>query len=120
MALMYATLLAMPLQAQEVTTLVSNTTETVNLIGHIDPEQKALHHPPALVSQPPPHGFLPRVATGLTDQDRKRIEDALDRSVSANTRTMYASARATSRQNEFSSNSHDNGFGTNVIKRPER
>ena len=52
----------------------------------------ALQHPPAPVSQPSPHGFLPNVATGLTDQDRKRIEDALDRSVSANTRTMYASA----------------------------
>ena len=32
------------------------------------------------------------MATGLTDKDRKRIKDALDRSVSANTRTMYASA----------------------------
>ena len=52
----------------------------------------ALQHPPAPVSQPPAHGFLPKVATGLTDQDRRRIEDALDHSVSANTRTMYASA----------------------------
>ena len=41
---------------------------------------------------PPANSLLPAVATGLTDQDRKRIEDALDRSVSANTRTMYASA----------------------------
>ena len=32
------------------------------------------------------------MATGLTDQDRRRIKDALDRSVSANTRVMYASA----------------------------
>ena len=31
------------------------------------------------------------MATGLTDQDRKRIEDALDHSVSANTRRSYAS-----------------------------
>ena len=52
----------------------------------------ALQHPPAPVSQTPAHGFLPKVATGLTDQDRRRIEDALDHSVSANTRTMYASA----------------------------
>ena len=52
----------------------------------------ALQHPPAPVSQPSAHGFLPTVATGLTDQDHRRIEDALDRSVSANTRVMYASA----------------------------
>ena len=32
------------------------------------------------------------MATGLAEQDRQRIEDALDRSVSANTRTMCASA----------------------------
>ena len=44
----------------------------------------ALQHPPAPDSQPSPHGFLPNVATGLTDQDRKRIEDVLDRSFSAN------------------------------------
>ena len=44
------------------------------------------------VSQPAAHGFLPTLATGLTDQDCRRIDDALDRSVSANTRTMYASA----------------------------
>ena len=52
----------------------------------------ARQHPPAPVSQPPAHGILPNVANGLTDQDRRRIEDALDRSVSANTRVMYASA----------------------------
>ena len=52
----------------------------------------ALQHPPAPVPQPTPQGFLPTVATGLTDKDRKRIKDALDRNVSANTRTMYASA----------------------------
>ena len=32
------------------------------------------------------------MTTGLTDQDRRRIEDALDQSVSDNTRVMYASA----------------------------
>ena len=32
------------------------------------------------------------MATGLTDQDRRRIKDALDHSVSANTRGMYAYA----------------------------
>ena len=52
----------------------------------------ALQHPPTPGSQPSAHSLLPRVATGLTDQDCHRIEDALDRSVSANTRTMYASA----------------------------
>ena len=52
----------------------------------------ALQHPPAPVSQPSAHRILPTLATGLTDQDRKRIEDALDRSVSANTRRSYASA----------------------------
>ena len=55
----------------------------------------ALHHPPAPASQTPAHGLLPNVATGLTDQDRRRIEDALDHSVSANTRLSYASAWAT-------------------------
>ena len=52
----------------------------------------ALLHPPAAVPQPTANRLLPTLATGLTDQDRKRIEDALDRSVSANTRAMYASA----------------------------
>ena len=52
----------------------------------------ALQHPPAPVSQPSAHGLLLNVATGLTDQDRRRIEDALDHSVSANTRLSYASA----------------------------
>ena len=52
----------------------------------------ALQHPPAPVHQTPAHGFLPTLATGITDQDRKRIEDALDRSLSANARTMYPSA----------------------------
>ena len=51
-----------------------------------------LQHPPAPVSQPSAHRFLPTLATGLTDQDRRRIDDALDRSVSANTRRSYASA----------------------------
>ena len=45
----------------------------------------ALQHLPTPVSQTSAHGFLPHVASGLTDQDRRRIEDALDRSVSANT-----------------------------------
>ena len=53
----------------------------------------ALQHPPAPVSQPQNHGLLPTVATGLTEQDRRRVEDALDQCVSANTRVMYASAR---------------------------
>ena len=52
----------------------------------------ALPHPPAPVTQPSAHSLLPPVATGLTDQDRKRIENALDRSVSGNTRRSYASA----------------------------
>ena len=52
----------------------------------------ALQHPPAPFSQPAADGFLPTVATGLTDQDRRHIEDALDRSVAANTRLSYASA----------------------------
>lgn len=52
----------------------------------------ALQHPPALVSQASDNILLPTLATGLTDQDREGIEDALDRSVSANTRIMYASA----------------------------
>ena len=51
----------------------------------------ALQHPPAPVPQPVANSLLPALATGLTDQDRKRIEDTLDRSVSANTRAMYAS-----------------------------
>ena len=51
----------------------------------------ALQHPPAPVPQPSAHGFLLTLATGLTNQDRRRIEDSLDRSVSANTRAMYAS-----------------------------
>ena len=51
-----------------------------------------LQHPPTLVSQPPANSLLPAMATGLSDQDRKRIEDALDQCVSANTRTMHASA----------------------------
>ena len=55
----------------------------------------ALQHPPAPLPQPSAHGFLPTLATGLTDKDRRRIEDALDRSVSANTRAMYASAKRT-------------------------
>ena len=37
----------------------------------------ALQHPPVPVSQPAAHGFLPTVATGLTDQDRRRIDDVL-------------------------------------------
>ena len=55
----------------------------------------ALQHPPEPVSQASDNSLLPVVAdvdTDLTDQDRRRIEDALDRSVSANTRVMYASA----------------------------
>ena len=52
----------------------------------------ALQHPPAPFSQPAADGFLPTVATGLTNQDRRHIEDALDRSVAANTRLSYASA----------------------------
>ena len=36
----------------------------------------ALQHPPAPVSQPQNHGLLPTVATGLTEQDRRRVEDA--------------------------------------------
>ena len=52
----------------------------------------ALQHPPAPVSQTSVHGLLPNVPTGLTDQDRRRIEDALDHCASANTRVMYASA----------------------------
>ena len=55
----------------------------------------ALQHPPEPVSQASYNSLLPVVAdvdTDLTDQDRRRIEDALDRSVSANTRVMYASA----------------------------
>ena len=52
----------------------------------------ALQNPPAPVSQPPGNSLLPVVATGLTDQDRRRIDEVLDRSVSASTRTMYASA----------------------------
>ena len=52
----------------------------------------ALQHPPAPVPQPTTHSLLPQLATGLTDQDRRRIEDALDRIVSANTRLSYASA----------------------------
>ena len=53
--------------------------------------KKALQHPPTPASQPSAHGFLPTLAIGLTSQDRRRIEDALDRSVSANTRRSYAS-----------------------------
>ena len=52
----------------------------------------ALWNPPAPVSQPSAHGFLPTVATGLTDKDRRRIDAALNWSVSANTRLSYASA----------------------------
>ena len=52
----------------------------------------ALQHPLAPDPQPDNQGLLPKVATSLTDQDRKRIEDALDHSLSENTRTMYASS----------------------------
>ena len=55
----------------------------------------ALQHPPEPVSQASDNSLLPVVAdvdTDLTDQDRRRIEGVLDRSVSANTRVMYASA----------------------------
>ena len=52
----------------------------------------ALQNPPAPGPQPHTQGLLPAVATGLTDQDRRRIKDALDHSVSANTRGMYAYA----------------------------
>ena len=52
----------------------------------------ALENQPVPVSQPSGHSLLPAVATGLTNQDRKRIEEALDRIVSANTRRSYASA----------------------------
>ena len=52
----------------------------------------ALQHPPTPASQPSARGFLPTVATGLTDQHHRRIEDGLDRGVSANTRIMYAPA----------------------------
>ena len=52
----------------------------------------ALQNPPAPVPQPHTEGLLPAVATGLTGQDRRRIKDALDHSVSANTRGMYAYA----------------------------
>ncbi len=48
----------------------------------------ALQHPPTPIPQQAAHGLLPvvtNVATGLTDQDRRRIEDALDQSVYANT-----------------------------------
>ena len=41
----------------------------------------ALQHPPAPVPQ--------QQARGLTDRDRRRIQDAIDRSVSANTRIIY-------------------------------
>ena len=51
-----------------------------------------LQHPPAPVPHPHNMGPLPTVATGLTDQDRRRIQDALDCSVSTNTQVMYASA----------------------------
>ena len=43
----------------------------------------ALRLPPEPVPQPPAQTLLPAAATGLTDQDRRRIEEALDRSVSA-------------------------------------
>ena len=52
----------------------------------------ALQNPPAPVPQTPANSLLPALATGLTDQDRDRIEDALDRSMSANTQAMDASA----------------------------
>ena len=42
-----------------------------------------LQHPPAPVSQTSANHFLPTLTTGLTDQDRRRIEDAFDRSMSA-------------------------------------
>ena len=51
-----------------------------------------LQHPPPQVPLPTANSLLPVVATGLIDQDRKRIEDALDHSVPANTRITYASA----------------------------
>ena len=52
----------------------------------------ALQNPPAGFSQISAQGLLPNMATGLTDQDRRRVEDALGCSVSANTRVIYASA----------------------------
>ena len=51
-----------------------------------------LQNPATPVSQPSRHGLLPTLATGLTDKDRRRIDDALNRSVAANTRLSYASA----------------------------
>lgn len=52
----------------------------------------APQHPSDLVPQPPANSLLPTLDTGLTNQDRRPIEDALDRSVSDNTQAMYASA----------------------------
>ena len=46
----------------------------------------ALQNSPGPASQTSAQSLLLAVATGLTDQDRRRIEDALDHSVSANTR----------------------------------
>ena len=37
------------------------------------------------------HDFLPTLATGLTDQNQQRIEETLDRTMSANTQAMDAS-----------------------------
>ena len=37
-----------------------------------------LQHPPPQVPLPTANSLLPVVATGLIDQDRKRIEDALE------------------------------------------
>ena len=57
-------------------------------VGRVDQEIMTLQTRPHRSSRPSPHGFLPTLATGLTDQDRCRIEDVLDYSVSANTRVM--------------------------------
>ena len=57
-----------------------------------------LQQQPAPVPQAPTNSLLAAVATGLTDQDRRRIEDALDRSVSANNRVMYTSPGPPSRR----------------------
>ena len=46
------------------------------------------HNLPALADQDPNQGLLPAVATYLTDQDHRCIEDALDHGISPNTRVM--------------------------------
>ena len=53
----------------------------------------ALQNPPAPVPQTPANSLLPALATGLTEQDRQHIEDALAPAFPTTPKPHIASAR---------------------------